>query len=128
MLSKTPEEVVAGRHKGKASQSTLEHCTNKGNETKQIVDDHVADFLYENKIPLYAVNSRSWEVMLESIGQYGLGYRGSSYHEVMVPWLEKVVTRTSELRKKHELAWKEYGYSLMSDGWTDMRQHHLINF
>jgi hypothetical protein len=128
MLSKTPEEVVAERHKGKASQSTLEHCTKKGKEAKQIVDDHVADFLYENKIPLHVVNSGSWEITLESIGQYEPGYRGPSYHKVRVPGLERVVTRTSELRKKHELAWKEYGCSLMSDGWTDMRQRHLINF
>ena len=30
MLYKTPEEVVAERHKSKTSQSTLEHCTKKG--------------------------------------------------------------------------------------------------
>jgi hypothetical protein len=59
MLCKTPEEVVAERHKSKTSQSTLEHCTKKGKEAKQIVDDHVADFLYENKIPLHVVKSRS---------------------------------------------------------------------
>jgi hypothetical protein len=32
------------------------------------VDDHVVDFLYENNIPLNVVKSRSWEIMLESIG------------------------------------------------------------
>ena len=67
MLCKTPE-VVAERHKNKTSQSTLEHCTKKGTQAQQIVDDHVADFLYENKIPLNVVNSRSWQIMLESIG------------------------------------------------------------
>jgi hypothetical protein len=29
MLCKTPEEVVAERHRSKTSQSTLEHCTKK---------------------------------------------------------------------------------------------------
>jgi hypothetical protein len=90
--------------------------------------DRVADFLYENKISLHIVNSRSWEIMLESIGQYGPGYRGPSYHDARVPWLERAVNRTSDLRTKHEEAWKEYGCSLMSDGWTDTRQCHLINF
>jgi hypothetical protein len=56
MLCKTPEEVVAERHKNKTSHTTLEHCIKKGTEAKQIVDDHVADFLYENKIPLNVVN------------------------------------------------------------------------
>jgi hypothetical protein len=85
MLCKTPKEVDAERHKGSSSQSTLEHCTKKGKEAKQVVDDHVADFLYKNKIPLNVINSRSWEIMLESIGQYGPGYRGSSYHDARVP-------------------------------------------
>jgi hypothetical protein len=98
MLCKTPEEVVAERHKSKTSQSTLEHCTKRGKEAKQIVDDHVANFLYENKIPLDVVKSRSWKIMLESIGQYGPRYRGPSYHEARVPWLDRAVKRTSELR------------------------------
>jgi hypothetical protein len=59
MLCKTPEEVVAERHKNKTSQATLEHCTKKGTQAQQIVDDHVADFLCENKISLNVVNSRS---------------------------------------------------------------------
>jgi hypothetical protein len=66
--------------------------------------------------------------MLESIGQYGPGYWGPSYHDARVPWLERAMNRTSDLRTKHEEAWKEYGCLLMSDGWTDTRQRHLINF
>jgi hypothetical protein len=42
--------------------------------------------------------------------------------------LDRAVTRTTELRKKHEEAWKEYGCTLMSDGWTDTSHRHLINF
>jgi hypothetical protein len=66
--------------------------------------------------------------MMESIGQYGPGYRGPSYYEARVPWLERAVKRTSTLRAKHEETWKEYGCLIMSDGWTDIRQRHLINF
>jgi hypothetical protein len=58
MLCKTPEEVVE-RHKLCRSRSTFENCTKKGKEAKQRVDDHVADFLYENRIPLHVVKSRS---------------------------------------------------------------------
>jgi hypothetical protein len=66
--------------------------------------------------------------MLESIGQYGPGYRSPSYHEIRNPLLDKVVKKTDELRKKHEEAWKEYGCTIMSDGWTDTSHRHLINF
>uniref|UniRef100_J3ME57 DUF659 domain-containing protein n=1 Tax=Oryza brachyantha TaxID=4533 RepID=J3ME57_ORYBR len=126
MLCKTPEEVVAERHKSKTSQPTLEHCTKKDKEVKQIVDDHVTDFL-ESDIPLNVINSRSWEIMLESIGQYGPGYRSPSYHAMRNPLLERGVDRTT-LRKKHEEAWKEYGCTIMSNGWTDTSHRHLINF
>jgi hypothetical protein len=42
--------------------------------------------------------------------------------------LERAVDKTNDLRKKHEQAWKVYGCTLMSDGWTATRHHHLINF
>ena len=38
------------------------------------------------------------------------------------------MNRTLELRKKQEEASKEYGCTLMSNGWIDMRQCHIINF
>ncbi|CAO2173441.1 unnamed protein product, partial [Urochloa humidicola] len=113
---------------GKTSQPTLEHCTKKGKEAKQIVDDHVADFFYENGISLNVINSRSWEIMVESIGQYGPGYRSPTYRDIRDPLLDRAVSRTTELRKKHEEAWKEYGCTIMSDGWTDTSRRHLINF
>jgi hypothetical protein len=60
MLRRTPKEVVVERHKSKTSQPTIEHCTKKKDkEAKQIVNDHVADFFYENGIPFNVINSRS---------------------------------------------------------------------
>jgi hypothetical protein len=38
------------------------------------------------------------------------------------------VKETKLLRAKHEAAWKQYGCTLMSDGWSDRRGRHLINF
>ncbi|WVZ78409.1 hypothetical protein U9M48_026122, partial [Paspalum notatum var. saurae] len=120
-------KVVAERHKSKKSQATLEYST-KTKEAKQIVDDHVADFFYENAIPFNVINSRSWEIMVESIGQFGPGYRSASYHDLRNPLLDRAVDRAQKLRKKHEDAWKEYGCTIMSDAWTDTRHRHLINF
>ena len=102
MLYKSLEEVVVERHTSKQSQPTLEQCTKKNKEAKVTVDDHVADFFYENRIPLNVINSRSWEVLLESIGQYGPRYCSPSYHDIRIPLLEKAMNRTAELRKRHE--------------------------
>jgi len=32
------------------------------------------------------------------------------------------------MREEYERAWKYYGCTLMSDGWSDRRGRHLINF
>jgi len=32
------------------------------------------------------------------------------------------------MREEHERAWKHYGCTLMSDGWSDRKGRHLINF
>ncbi|XP_051135443.1 uncharacterized protein LOC127254394 [Andrographis paniculata] len=72
--------------------------------------------------------SRSLEIMIESAGQMGPGVKGPSYHELGVPLLEKTVKNTQTLKEKHVIAWKQYGCSLMADGWTDKRGRDLINF
>ncbi|XP_074369144.1 uncharacterized protein LOC141710254 [Apium graveolens] len=66
--------------------------------------------------------------MVESIGQFGPGLKPPSYHELRVPLLERAKKETDKLKEKQEKAWKQYGGSLMSDGWTDKRGQNLINF
>ncbi|XP_066347610.1 uncharacterized protein [Miscanthus floridulus] len=44
----------------------------------------------------------------------------------MVPLLGKAMEQVNKIKEKHEATWKQYGCTLMSDGWTDSR--HLINF
>ncbi|XP_074374697.1 uncharacterized protein LOC141715114 [Apium graveolens] len=127
MLMKTPEQVVEDRHRKGASQTTLENRL-RTPEEKERVHMHIANFFYECGIPFNAVNSRSYEVMVESIGQYGPGLKPPTYHELRVPLLKKAKDETEKLKEKHEKAWKRYGCTLMSDGWTDRRGRSLINF
>jgi hypothetical protein len=128
MLQKKPKEVVEERHsKNGPAQSSVEGRT-RTKEERDEVNMHVVNFFYECRIPLNAINSRSLEIMCEAIGQYGPGYRPPSYHEVRVPLLGKAVEQINKLKEKHEAAWKQYGCTLMSDGWTDRRGRHLINF
>ena len=128
MLRKKPEEVVEERHsKNGPAQSSVEGRI-RTKEERDEVNMHVANFFYECRIPLNAINSRSLEIMCETIGQYGPGYRPPSYHEARVPLLGKAVEQVNKIKEKHEAAWKQYGCTLMSDGWTDRRDRHLINF
>jgi hypothetical protein len=49
-------------------------------------------------------------------------------HEIREPLLDECVKDTYLTRSQHELAWKYYGCTLMSDGWANRRGHQLINF
>ncbi|KAL6512937.1 hypothetical protein OROHE_019727 [Orobanche hederae] len=124
---RTPEQVVEERHTKGASQTTLENRL-RTPEEKEKVHMHIANFFYENGNPFNAANSRCYEVMVESIGQYGPSLKPPTYHELRVPLLKKAKEETEKLKEKHEKAWKRYVCTLMSDGWTDRRGRSLINF
>ena len=42
-------------------------------------------------------------------------------HLLGEPLLNDAVKLISNVREEHEQAWKQYGYTLMSDGWMDRR-------
>ncbi|KAM0877320.1 hypothetical protein ACQ4PT_035580 [Festuca glaucescens] len=126
MLRRKPEEVVDERRSG-FSQSTMESST-KTAEERHYVNIQWALFFYECGIPFNVASSRQFQVVIEASCQYGLGYKPPSPHELREPLLQDCVKETKLLTKKHEEAWKQYGCTLMSDGWSDRRGRHLINF
>ena len=58
-------------------------------------------------LPFNGAHSRSYEIMVESIGQFGPGLKPPSYHELRVPLLEKAKKETNKLKEKQEKAWKQ---------------------
>ncbi|KAL6539297.1 hypothetical protein OROGR_011946 [Orobanche gracilis] len=89
---------------------------------------HIASFFYEIVISSNAENSRSYEIMVESIAQTGPGVKPPSYHDLRGTLLEKAKKETDLVKEKPKIAWKQYECTLMSDGWTDRWNRHLINF
>ena len=67
-------------------------------------------------------------MLSEANAQFGSGYKPPSPYQLGQPLLKDVVKFTSTMREEHERAWKHYGCTLMSDGWSDRRGRHLINF
>jgi hypothetical protein len=129
MFRKSPEEVIEIRHSKEPSQAALNAgCFKRTSEDKDRVDEHWADFFFANAIPFNVTRSRAFEIALESTEQYGPGYIPPTVHSLRLPLLAKVKKKTTALRDKHELAWQDYGCTLMSDGWIDGRSRHLVNF
>ncbi|XP_057948281.1 uncharacterized protein LOC131143943 [Malania oleifera] len=69
-----------------------------------------------------------WHVMIDGIANYGPGFKPPSMHD-MRTWILKDEVKDIDSRlKDHKKAWKEYGCSIMIDGWTDGCSRVLINF
>ena len=126
MFRRSPEEIVDERHSGRF-QKTIQNSM-RTKEEKHYVDLQWAMFFYEAGIAIHAAAARQFEVALEATTQYGSGYVPPSEHMLREPLLWECVKLTSNMRVDHERAWKHYGCTLMSDGWTDKRGCHLINF
>ncbi|RVW79581.1 hypothetical protein CK203_051710 [Vitis vinifera] len=88
----------------------------------------ITRWIYEATIPFNAVTYPSFQPMIEAIGQYGVGMKGPTLHEVRVTNLKKELTLTKDLMKDHMVEWKKNGCSIMSDGWTDKKERTLVNF
>ena len=84
--------------------------------------------MYDVAIPFNAVNYASFQPMLEAIGQYGVGYKGPSFHDVRVTNLKKELALTKNSMKDHFTEWNKNGCSIMSDGWTYRKKRSLVNF
>ncbi|XP_065856458.1 uncharacterized protein [Euphorbia lathyris] len=120
------EKVVKSRKESKLKQTTINDACKKELRERACLD--ITKWMYDAAIAFNAVKYPSFDVMVESIGEYGIGMKAPSYHEVRVPFLNKVVNEVKDSMKSYEAEWSKYGCSIMSDGWTDKRSRTLINF
>ncbi|XP_042408527.1 uncharacterized protein LOC121997920 [Zingiber officinale] len=66
--------------------------------------------------------------MIEGIAEYGRGLKPPSMHDLRTWILKAGVDGICLLYEEHKKAWKKYGCTIMSDGWTDGKNRSLINF
>jgi hypothetical protein len=85
-------------------------------------------WFYECGIPFNTVAARQFQIAVEATAQFGSGYKPPSPHLLGEPLLQDAVKLTTTMREDHERAWKNYGCTLMADGWSDRKGRHLINF
>ncbi|KAF0924507.1 hypothetical protein E2562_010154 [Oryza meyeriana var. granulata] len=126
MLRKTPEEMIDERLSG-SYQPTI-NAAAKSKEEKHYVDMQWALFFYECGVPFNAAAARQFQIAVEATAQFGSGYKPPTPYQLGKPLLNDAVKSTSTMREEHERSWKHYGCTLMSDGWSDRRGRHLINF
>ncbi|XP_062119365.1 uncharacterized protein LOC133833124 [Humulus lupulus] len=88
----------------------------------------IGRFFFENGITFNCARSPSYFNMLRSVGNYGRGLKAPTMHEMRTWILKEEEKTTSEIVNEIKATWKRTGVSLLSDGWSDMRNRSLINF
>ena len=66
--------------------------------------------------------------MMDAVANFGPGFKPPSMHELRTWILKEEVNDLSIIMEDHKKAWKQYGCSIISDGWTDGKSMCLINF
>ncbi|KAL6561169.1 hypothetical protein OROMI_016770 [Orobanche minor] len=98
---------------------------------KELLNDvkrRVGRFIYSAALPFNVVNGPYWLPMIDGITEYGKGFKPPTMHELRT-WVLKVeVDDINIIYEDHKKAWKTYGCTIMSDGWTDQKQRALMNF
>ena len=66
--------------------------------------------------------------MMDAVANFLPGFKPSSMHKLRTWILKEEVNDLSIIMEDHKKGWKQYGCSIMSDGWTDGKSRCLINF
>ncbi|XP_042428549.1 uncharacterized protein LOC122015624 [Zingiber officinale] len=92
------------------------------------VKRRIGRFIYSAALPFNVVNDPYWLPMVDGIAEYGRGFKPPSMHELRTWILKAEVDGINLIYEEHKKAWKKYGCTIMSDGWTDGKNRSLINF
>ncbi|XP_059598441.1 uncharacterized protein LOC104881364 [Vitis vinifera] len=84
--------------------------------------------MYSKGLPFNTVNDPYWFPMIDIVANFGPGFKPPSMHELRTWILKEEVNDLSIIKEDHKKAWKQYGCSITSDGWTDGKSRCLINF
>ncbi|RVW32132.1 Retrovirus-related Pol polyprotein from transposon TNT 1-94 [Vitis vinifera] len=118
-LSKTIGTLGSGSGSGSGSW--------KQEERKEVCRK-IGRFMYSKGLPFNTVNDPYWFPIIDAVANFGPGFKPSSMHELRTWILKEEVNDLSIIMEDHKKAWKQYGCSIMSDGWTDGKSRCLINF
>ncbi|CAN0920071.1 hypothetical protein LINGRAHAP2_LOCUS31817 [Linum grandiflorum] len=88
----------------------------------------MASWFYEQCFPLSAIDSPLFPSVVENIVRAGYGYKGPSYHALRTNLLQDIKQECKLVIDNLRSHWKQFGCTIMADGWTDKRHRSLINF
>jgi hypothetical protein len=115
----------SGSGSGSGSKRTIEDFLDiTGREE---VDAKVARFLYACGVPFNILRSPYWHSMVKAINKAPIGYKSPGYEKARTVLLDKEKAKVKRALTQFTDGWANAGVSIVSDGWTNVRNQHLIN-
>ena len=94
MFCRNPTAAIEKRKKEKLRQANIKEACDKN--LKASVHQYIARFWYQVGLSFYLVKLKSFQDMMDVIGAYGPNLPTPSYHEIIVPLLNKEVEYTEK--------------------------------
>ncbi|XP_061357877.1 uncharacterized protein LOC133302144 [Gastrolobium bilobum] len=110
------------------SPSALHLVDDAQKQKQDDADRKLAIFFFHNSIPFSAAKSVYYQEMVDAVAQCGVGYKAPSYEKLRSTLLEKVKTDIHNDYKKYRDEWKETGWTVLCDNWSDGRTRSLAVF
>ncbi|KAI8561094.1 hypothetical protein RHMOL_Rhmol04G0310100 [Rhododendron molle] len=95
--------------------------------SKEDVDQRIARCLYGNGVPFNVVRSPLWADMVAAINSAPKGYKSPNYEKVRTTLLDKEQNKVRQALSPLMQDWSTHGVSIISDGWSNIKNQHLIN-
>jgi hypothetical protein len=94
---------------------------------REEVDAKVARFIYSCGVPFNVLRSPYWHSMVKAINKAPIGYKSPGYEKARTVLLNKEKEKIKRSLTRFTDGWADVGVSIISDGWTNVRNQHLIN-
>jgi hypothetical protein len=92
------------------------------------VDAKVALFLYACGVPFNVLRSPYLHDMVRAINEKApQGYKRTNYEKARTMLLDREKAKIQVGLSRFTNEWSDVGVSIVSDGWTSVRNQHLIN-
>ncbi|CAL5355714.1 unnamed protein product [Camellia sinensis] len=95
--------------------------------SREEVDQKIARCIYGNGIAFNVVRSPLWADMVSSILNAPKGYKSPNYEKVRTALLDKEHKKVQQSLTPLMQDWSTHGVSIISDGWSNLKNQPLIN-
>ncbi|XP_049936819.1 uncharacterized protein LOC126410608 [Nymphaea colorata] len=93
------------------------------------MDRRIGRFFFASSLPFNVARSPYWKDVVTGLANCSLsGYVPPTSEKLRTIILAEEKANIEKLLEKKKFSWKQYGVSIVSDGWTDIQGRPLINF